>query len=70
MITSPTVREQTRIRRLAKEYFDATSSADRWAYWADECSFSDLFDRLPERAVRVAFCEMVNDWVADPGEHR
>ena len=55
-------------KRKAREFFEATTRADRFAYWSDECSFFDLFadrvGRMPDASVRREFCEMVNEWIA------
>ncbi len=53
----------------ALRLFAAMSSSERWAYWADECSLWDLFERQIPRDTRIKLNELINTWIADPEEH-
>lgn len=47
----------------ATTLFDAMSNEERWAYWADECSLSDIFTNPAPLTVRRQVAELVNAWV-------
>lgn len=51
------------IKTEASKLFEAMSPADRWAYYSDECSLFDIFERAMAFEVRVEVAELVNAWV-------